>query len=157
MKCPGRPLPPSGPGHLPHGRCGLKSYTSKQIGDRIVSPPAREVWIEIQLVQKSFHFGSSPPAREVWIEIFLPSICLKVNVNSHLPHGRCGLKFLYSGQPTFGEGHLPHGRCGLKYIRRAFYRPAWASPPAWEVRTEISPVVSVQPVTEVTSHMGGMD
>ena len=38
--------------------------------DSELSPPAREVWIEIRMFAASAARSSSPPAREVWIEIF---------------------------------------------------------------------------------------
>ena len=33
------------------------------------SPPAREAWIEIDVVGSVAPYDSSPPAREAWIEI----------------------------------------------------------------------------------------
>ena len=44
----------------------------------ISSPPAREVWIEIDVPDCLYSDLQSPPAREVWIEIKLPRA---ININ----------------------------------------------------------------------------
>ena len=37
----------------------------------MLSPPAREVWIEIGIPREAERWLKSPPAREVWIEILM--------------------------------------------------------------------------------------
>ena len=44
--------------------------------NNIKSPPAREVWIEIQPVFYGVGSFPSPPAREVWIEICKAKVTL---------------------------------------------------------------------------------
>ena len=39
---------------------------------QLLSPPAREVWVEISAGEKLLdNAGLSPPAREVWVEIYI--------------------------------------------------------------------------------------
>ena len=79
---------------------------------------------------------SSPSTRKVWIEID-NGVFDNVEMQCHLPHGRCGLKYTnafngkytggspstrkvwieikaVNGRTTYRSSHLPHGRCGLK-------------------------------------------
>ena len=112
-----------------------------------------------RLLYQPFLSIQSPPAWEVWIEM-----ALKVRVckrhKSHLPHGRCGLKYkphaeknicwkvtsrmggvdwnnLKALQMKANASHLPHGRCGLKLYTRFHSRYTITSPPVWEVWIEI--------------------
>ena len=56
-------------GHLPHGRCGLKSSTADDLTDVSTSPSTRKVWIEISKITPIIPVFSSPSTRKVWIEI----------------------------------------------------------------------------------------
>ena len=101
--------------HLPRGRCGLKSLrrtsyrrfpaspSARKVWIEIVlpccdregimSPSARKVWIEMCSVRTFTRYASaSPSARKVWIEIGLIN-CGVCGATSHLPRGRCGLKY----------------------------------------------------------------
>ena len=66
---------------------------------------------------------------------------LSVNFCSHLPQGRCGLKFsdifLTSSTP---ECHLPQGRCGLKFKSSVVTASLSGSPSARKVWIEIAPI-----------------
>ena len=80
--------------HLPHGRCGLKSY------------------LQVVRVTACSHL---PHGR---CGLKFDSINLDNDTKSHLPHGRCGLKFVCDDCGLEdAKGHLPHGRCGLKSYR----------------------------------------
>ena len=124
-------------GHLPQGRCGLKFFPIQPCPHQGMSPSARKVWIEInKLVDLVVRASTSPSARKVWIEI---KRCPEISCTSysHLPQGRCGLKWTTAYKKVEGmtvtfrkEGvdwnywwwwdlqrlrcHLPQGRCGLK-------------------------------------------
>ena len=56
----------------------------------------------------------SPSARKVWIEISENSSKSDNTVLSHLPRGRCGLKWALTFAQPCRLRHLPRGRCGLK-------------------------------------------
>ena len=81
--------------HLPRGRCGLKSVEFKNADEYVrKSPSARKVWIEI--VKLHCHLlrrHPSPSARKVWIEMYIWVSFMRL-ASSHLPRGRCGLKYL---------------------------------------------------------------
>ena len=49
----------------------------------MVSPPAREVWVEIN-VEAGYYINpeTSPPAREVWVEIPFPSSSCSYSIMS---------------------------------------------------------------------------
>ena len=123
--------------HLPQGRCGLKSNGKSLYDTNMKSPSARKVWIEILSWKDKAREFKSPSARKVWIEIGwnihqppgdtvtfrkegvdwnTVKTKLKIAVKSHLPQGRCGLKFSVSRQARLHTSHLPQGRCGLKYL-----------------------------------------
>ena len=71
----------------------MKYVEPFDIGGFCASPPAREVWIEMGTAGcRSDGAALSPPAREVWIEISTKMIAKRCS-ESHLPRGRCGLKF----------------------------------------------------------------
>ena len=41
--------------------------------------------------------------------------CKEIGVDSHSPHGECGLKLLRCpARAASKRGHSPHGECGLK-------------------------------------------
>ena len=100
------------------------------------SPSARKVWIEMFTVDLDSLGIKSPSARKVWIEIIVPyhqkkinrvtfreegvdwnqvSVGLSLIPASHLPRGRCGLKFVDDDWDFKSKCHLPQGRCGLKF------------------------------------------
>gem|GEM_PF-6185688 len=79
------------PGHLPRGRCGLKSLLAKLFIVGCMSPSARKVWIEIPSIYPDSATLKSPSARKVWIEIREEKF-IKLYLEGHLPRGRCGLK-----------------------------------------------------------------
>ncbi len=82
----------------------------------MMSPSTRKVWIEIENTSsKGLLKYLSPSTRKVWIEI-VQAISNAVTVDSHLPHGRCGLKCPETREQDILRSHLPHGRCGLKSI-----------------------------------------
>ena len=98
----------------------------------------------------------SPPAREVWIEIGIIETCLGF-CQRHLPRGRCGLKLCALAVHVHHQSHLPRGRCGLKSGGIYLYSAYSMSPPAREVWIEISPGRFSSSEPKVTSREGGVD
>ena len=78
--------------HLPQGRCGLKFNRFLALSTSSESPSARKVWIEISRGEWSADLVVSPSVRKVWIEISIWHSPAGIH-RSHLPQGRCGLKF----------------------------------------------------------------
>ena len=102
--------------HLPRGRCGLKylcTYTHTQ--DTCVT--FREEGVDWNMTNKigTKQIQASPSARKVWIE--MPNKHqTKIEFFSHLPRGRCGLKYWLFDMFAPLSCHLPRGRCGLKCL-----------------------------------------
>ncbi len=160
-------------GHLPSGRCGLKSVRFLVDGQ-----PSAGHLPSGRCGLKSVDGGAaSPPFGEVWIEMNRSSL-MDGQLSGHLPSGRCGLKsvrFLVDGQPSAGHlpsgrcglksvdggagrgvvRHLPSGRCGLKSHGRVDFRALRGSPPFGEVWIEMTTCANNPNTRRVTTLRGG--
>ena len=100
--------------HLPRGRCGLKSLLG--VGAKTLDEVTfREEGVDWNMTNKigTKQIQASPSARKVWIE--MPNKHqTKIEFFSHLPRGRCGLKYWLFDMFAPLSCHLPRGRCGLK-------------------------------------------
>ena len=78
-------------------------------------------------------------------------------LQSRLPYGGRGLKFLKAMNTHAQNSRLPYGGRGLKY--KVFDRSIdlILSPPVWGAWIEIALPSMVKPSTEVASRMGGVD
>ena len=124
-------------------------------------------------------FKWSPPTWVVWIEI-LRSLRVRLLIESHHPHGWCGLKYHAEVSYIVADSHHPHGWCGLKLLFNCFkviempvtthmggvdwnhiqiikYHKNTSSPPTWVVWIEIRLQYHLAKAYIVTTHMGGVD
>ena len=54
---------------VPQGTCGLKYLGYGRLDVVVLSGPARDLWIEIDLNYFTIDFSESGPARDLWIEM----------------------------------------------------------------------------------------
>ena len=118
----------------------------------VISPPAREVWIEIIYTFLFFYHIASPPAREVWIEIN-PRHWRE----NRLPQGRCELKFVPKIKKQMNNNRLPQGRCELKWWRAYNFRWGRKSPPLWGRELKSANSYEFERSRNIASRKGGVN
>ena len=79
----------------------------------MLSPSARKVWIEIKH-KLNFVGTDGVTFRKEGVDWNSVQQGFQESQISHLPQGRCGLKFTYAKRGADNHRHLPQGRCGLK-------------------------------------------